>query len=193
MQIFIGKKKNKKCKANTQNHPKTRRKNRCQALCCCCSSSRLSISSISSSSEPFGRFDQTKEIKNLSNLAHGMVQACLSSTTDEKPYQLGFHQRQRSDQLFDETVKQVHNINNSNNNSRKCVVLIAMEQDSYDMREDFRRSIMDVITCNGLVEPKELRGLLNCYVSMNSCEHRQMILETFIDVCSALFVGRRGL
>ena len=68
------------------------------------------------------------------------------------------------------------------------VVLLAVDRSSYDPRTDFRESILEVIVSRGLQEPEELRSLLNCYISLNSREHRRVILEAFHEVCCRLFL-----
>lgn len=192
MQSLMGKKKKSRSKniANSQtDHQQNSKKSHCRALCC---GSRLSVSSTTSCSEPI-RSSDTELINDLSNMAHGMVQARLEHIIGENSHPLGFHERHRRDLSFGKTYcnKSVSNANTTTD-SKKYVVLVAIERDSYDPREDFRNSIMEVITCKGLVEPKELKGLLNCYVSLNSSEHHQPILEAFVDVCSALFVCKKG-
>lgn len=194
MQIFMRKKKKKmmiksKSNAKSQTHQQNPKRTRCRALCC--GSSRLSVSSTTSCSEPVGSSD-TELINSLSNMAHGMVQARLEHIIGENSQQLGFNQRQRRDGFLGKSYSKPVSNTSPTDEIKKYVVLVAMEQDSYDPKEDFRKSIMEVITCKGLVEPKELKGLLNCYVSMNSREHRQAILEAFVDVCSTLFVSKRG-
>jgi uncharacterized protein (TIGR01568 family) len=68
-----------------------------------------------------------------------------------------------------------------------CVVLLAEDRRTHDPREEFRRSIAEVIAAKRMAEPAELRALLNCYVSVNAREHRAAILQAFHEVCSALF------
>lgn len=70
----------------------------------------------------------------------------------------------------------------------KFVLMVAMEKSSYDPREDFRESMEQMIVANKIREIKDLRRLLNYYVSMNSEEFRGTILEVFHEVCTDLFV-----
>lgn len=65
--------------------------------------------------------------------------------------------------------------------------MIAMDKRSYDPKGDFKMSIQEVIKSKRMEEPRELRSLLNCYMSVNSPEHRQVILEAFHEVCCTLF------
>lgn len=69
----------------------------------------------------------------------------------------------------------------------KFIVMVAMEKSSYDPRKDFRESIEQMIKTNRIYEPRDLRRLLNYYVSMNSEEHQGVILEVFHEVCTNLF------
>ncbi|KAL8103299.1 hypothetical protein AgCh_027746 [Apium graveolens] len=59
----------------------------------------------------------------------------------------------------------------------KFVVMVATEKSSNDPREDFRESVVEMITTNRISEPKDLKRLLNYYVSMNREEYRGIILE----------------
>uniref|UniRef100_A0A803NYV1 Transcription repressor n=1 Tax=Cannabis sativa TaxID=3483 RepID=A0A803NYV1_CANSA len=59
-------------------------------------------------------------------------------------------------------------------------------------REDFRESMVEMIMANRIREPKDLRSLLNYYVSMNSDEYHGVILEVFHEVCSRLFLSCKG-
>jgi uncharacterized protein (TIGR01568 family) len=70
----------------------------------------------------------------------------------------------------------------------KFVVMVAMEKCSDDPREDFRESMIEMIMTNRIQEPKDLRSLLNYYISMNSDEYHGIILEVFHEVCSNLFL-----
>ncbi|XP_023518152.1 probable transcription repressor OFP9 [Cucurbita pepo subsp. pepo] len=71
----------------------------------------------------------------------------------------------------------------------KFVVMVAMEKCSDDPKEDFRVSMMEMILGNGTEKPKDLRSLLNCYISMNNDECHGVILEVFHEVCCNLFLG----
>ena len=134
----------------------------CRALCCSC---RLSVSSSegaeSSNSERFAP---------ISSLAHAMVQERLEQMISERQ---GARHEQRKKARVGGT---------------KFIVMMAMEKSSYDPREDFRESMVEMIMANRIEEPKDLRGLLNCYVSMNSDEYRGIILEVFHEVCSNMFL-----
>ncbi|KAK7857163.1 putative transcription repressor ofp9 [Quercus suber] len=61
----------------------------------------------------------------------------------------------------------------------KFIVMVALENCSYDPREDFRESMVEMIMTNRIQDPKDLRSLLNYYVSMNTDEYHGTILEVF--------------
>ncbi|KAJ0960209.1 hypothetical protein J5N97_026601 [Dioscorea zingiberensis] len=130
---------------------------RCGTLCC---GSRLSVSSTTSSDSGHYCVDA------FSNFTHTMVQARLQQMIIEST---GLNERPRRCRSF------------GYGDDRRFVILTAMNVSSHDPREDFRSSIREVITCKGLEEPKELRSLLNCYISVNPPENRQAILEAFYE------------
>ncbi|KAK6133220.1 hypothetical protein DH2020_033056 [Rehmannia glutinosa] len=122
----------------------------CRALCC--SNCRLSVSS-SEESEVSDRF----QFHSISSIAHAMVQ-------------------ERLDQMIRER-REERTIRRSRRDDTKFVVMVAMEKSSYDPREDFRESMVEMIAANKIREAKDLRRLLNYYVTMNSEEFRGVILE----------------
>ncbi|OMO64800.1 hypothetical protein COLO4_31838 [Corchorus olitorius] len=136
----------------------------CRALCCSC---RLSVSSSeeaeSSNSERFA---------SISSLAHAMVQERLDQMIRERQ----------------ETTRHIERRRQRSHEGTKFVVMVAMEKCSYDPREDFRQSMVEMIMANRIQEPKDLRSLLNYYVSMNSEEYHGIILEVFHEVCTNLFL-----
>ncbi|KAJ4980859.1 hypothetical protein NE237_031696 [Protea cynaroides] len=140
----------------------------CSTFCCGCS--RLSISS-SSSEETEG--SNSERFAPMSSLAHAMVQ-------------------ERLDQLIRERVEARNegrrNKERKNIDGTKCIIMVAMDKYSYDPKEDFRESMIEMIISNGLEQPRELRCLLNCFVSMNAKEYRPIILQVFHEVCSNLFL-----
>lgn len=136
----------------------------CRALCCSC---RLSVSSSSEESES----SSSERFATISSLAHAMVQERLDQMIRER-HEARQEERRRA---------------RGENSGTKFIVMLAMEKSSYDPREDFRESIVEMITANKIYEPKDLRRLLNCYVSMNSEEYRGTILEVFHEVCTDLF------
>ncbi|KAK4588474.1 hypothetical protein RGQ29_019464 [Quercus rubra] len=64
-----------------------------------------------------------------------------------------------------------------------------LEKCSYDPREDFGESMVEMIMTNRFQDPKDLRTILNYYVSMNSDEYHGTILEVFHEVCTNLFLS----
>ncbi|KAL8461510.1 hypothetical protein ACS0TY_032047 [Phlomoides rotata] len=135
-----------------------------QAFCCAC---RVSVSSSeeAESSSNSGRFP------SVSSIAHAMVQERLGRMIREREEA---RNEERSRRARDEEMK--------------FVLMVAMEKSSYDPREDFRESMEQMIVANKIREIKDLRRLLNYYVSMNSEEFRGTILEVFHEVCTHLFV-----
>ncbi|KAL1537296.1 putative transcription repressor OFP9 [Salvia divinorum] len=120
-----------------------------------CATCRLSVSSSSSSSPD-------EEAHRVSSIAHAMVQVRLDQMIRERRRRVGRDERER-----------------------KLVVMVAMEKSSYDPREDFRDSMKQMIVANCINQTKDLRRLLNYYVSMNDEEFRGTILELFYFVVSS--------
>ncbi|GLT75202.1 hypothetical protein SLA2020_469430 [Shorea laevis] len=137
----------------------------CRALCCGC---RLSVSSSEEAESSY-----SDRFPSISSLAHAMVQERLDQMIRER--QEARHKERRRQR--------------SRSEGTKFVVMVAMEKCSYDPREDFRESMVEMIMANRIQEPKDLRSLLNYYVSMNSEEYHGMILEVFHEVCTDLFLS----
>ncbi|XVE87723.1 hypothetical protein DITRI_Ditri19aG0010800 [Diplodiscus trichospermus] len=143
----------------SKDHKKQKLQQRgCRALCCNC---RLSVSSSEEA-----KSSGSDRFVSISSLAHAMVQERLDQMIRERQERHVERRRQRSEWLI------------------KFVVMVAMEKCSYDPREDFRESMVEMITANHIQEPKDLRSLLNYYVSMNSEEYHGIILEVFHEVSS---------
>nr|GMD04903.1 probable transcription repressor OFP9 [Ipomoea batatas] len=163
---------NKSSSRRAPNKKQTLIRGPCNAALCCSSCSRLSVSSSedpqSSGGGSSGRFPA------ISSLSHAMVQERLEQMIRER-------------EEVSRRLQRRHGSSSSGNS--KLIVMVAMEKCSYDPREDFRESIRQMIVANRIWEPKDLRRLLNCYVSMNSEESRGDILEAFHDVCSSLFLS----
>ncbi|XP_042028493.1 probable transcription repressor OFP9 [Salvia splendens] len=130
-------------------HKKQREKLQSKCSKAFCATCRLSVSSSSSSP------DEDIEAQTVSSIAHAMVQVRLDQMIRER-------RRRRV---------------GSDERERKLVVMVAMEKSSYDIREDFRESMEQMIVANCIRETKDLRRLLNYYVSMNDEEFRGIILE----------------
>ncbi|KAL1805845.1 hypothetical protein ACET3Z_028913 [Daucus carota] len=123
-----------------------------KAFCCSC---RLSVSSY----DEGGNLDRSTTIASAE---HTMVQDKLDQMIKE-----------RRDARHEERRK-------SRSEGTKFIVMVATEKSSYDPREDFRESIVEMITTNNIYEPKDLKSLLNYYVSMNKEEYRGVILEIVV-------------
>nr|XP_043611563.1 probable transcription repressor OFP9 [Erigeron canadensis] len=136
----------------------------CKTFCCNC---RFSVSSSCEETES----GKSNHFPTVSSLAHAMVQERLDQIIKE-----------RQERRYEERRKKVREENN------KLFVMVAMEKSSYNLREDFRESMKEMITANRISQPKDLRRLLNCYISMNSDEFHSIILEAFHEVCSNLFL-----
>ncbi|KAK6932794.1 Ovate protein family, C-terminal [Dillenia turbinata] len=141
----------------------------CRELCCSC---RLSVSS----SEEAESCSSDRYLP-ISSLAHAMVQERLDQMIREAQEER-LHEQRRS-------------ARRERSSNSKFIVMVAMEKSSFDVREDFRESIMEMIMTNQIEEPKDLRRLLNCYISMNSEEYRRIILEVFHEVPYLLVLSLR--
>ena len=181
MQLFSGRSKERRsggggsnCQAAaaaTTRH----RSGRCRALCC--GASRLSVSSSASCSsadaapEPLPLPPPHPHPRGLSKLAHGMVQARLQSMIDAgsdeaaRPPAPAPAPRRAPDELVAERPR--HGLprawarryeksvgREAAAGGRACVVLLAEDRRTHDPREEFRRSIAEVIAAKRMVEPQ---------------------------------------
>ncbi|XP_058763519.1 probable transcription repressor OFP9 [Vicia villosa] len=148
----------------------SKQQRKCKALCC--SSNRFSVSSSEEAENSSSSSSISDRFPSVSTLAHAMVQ-------------------ERLDQMIREKLetRHVERKMEKKREGTKFVVMLAMEKCSYDPREDFRESMMEMITANRIRDAKDLRSLLNYYVSMNSEEYHGLILEIFHEVCSNLFLS----
>ncbi|KAJ1271227.1 hypothetical protein BS78_06G112700 [Paspalum vaginatum] len=204
MQLFSGRSKEHKsrCQQTAEAAPTARhRSGKCRALCC--GGSRLSVSSSASCSS----FDAAPEPlplpqpRGLSKLAHGVVQARLQSMIDAAARPPVVARRPddglprawaRGGGCYEKSGRERQAaVAAATSRRTTCVVLLAEDRRTHDPREEFRRSIAEVIAAKRMAEPAELRALLNCYVSVNAREHRAAILQAFHEVCSALFSCKR--
>lgn len=122
-------------------------------------------SSVSSSDDEESA--QSKQHGTISSLAHAMVQEKLDQMIRER-------QEPRNRRIMSCT---------------KFIVIVAMEVDSNDPLQDFRDSMIEMITTNAIEDPKDLRHLLNLYLSVNSELVGTSILEVFYEVCTYMFMG----
>lgn len=132
---------------------------------------------MSSSSEEAESSVSDRFFPSVSSLAHAMVQERLDQMIRERHG--GERRRHAQYQRREEEEEE----------GTKFVVMVAMEKCSYDPREDFRESMVEMIMANRLRDPKDLRSLLDYYVSMNSQEYHSLILEVFHEVCTNLFLS----
>lgn len=134
-----------------------------KAFCCSC---RLSVSLCDE-----GEGANLDRSMKISSIAHTMVQEKLDHMIKER------------------TESRHEERKNSRSEGTKFVVMVATEKSSYDPREDFKESVVEMITTNRIYEPKDQRSLLNYYVSMNKEEYRGVILEVFYEVCTYMFLN----
>lgn len=144
----------------------------CKALCCSC---RISVSSSSEEVESSSSTSSDR-FPSISSIAHAMVQERLDQMIRDREGARSGGRMVRRARRSEET---------------KFVVLVATEKSSHDPREDFRESVEEMIVTNRIREAKDLRRLLNYYLTMNSEDFRGMILEVFHDVCTDLFLDCR--
>ncbi|KAK4369029.1 hypothetical protein RND71_012821 [Anisodus tanguticus] len=142
----------------------------CSALRCSC---RLSVSSSSEEAES----SNSDRYPTISSLTHSMVQERLDKMIREREEAKNEERGRRRMRRAEREEK------------TKFIVMIAMEKSSYDPREDFRESIEQMIMANRIHDTKDLRRLLNYYVSMNAEEYRGIILEVFHEVCTSFFLS----
>lgn len=142
------------------------------ALCCSC---RLSVSSSEEAES-----SNSDRYPTISSLAHAMVQERLDQMIREREEIINEERRRRMMRRRTTTTR---------DEGAKFIVMVAMEKSSYDPRQDFRESIEQMIRANRIYEPRDLRRLLDYYVSMNSEEHQGVILEVFYEVCTNLFLS----
>ncbi|GAY35291.1 hypothetical protein CUMW_015390 [Citrus unshiu] len=145
-------------KASSSEHYKKQKLQQrgCKALCCSC---RLSVSSSEEAES-----SNSDQFASVSSLAHAMVQERLDQMIRER--QEARHRERRKQRLGDH-----------DHQGTKFIIMVAMEKCSYDPREDFRESMIEMIMANRIEETKDLRSLLNYYLSMNSEEYHGIILE----------------
>ncbi|KAG9455086.1 hypothetical protein H6P81_007990 [Aristolochia fimbriata] len=141
----------------------------CGALCCGC---RLSVSSaeeIRERGEPSASLAHTLVQERLEEMVRGKETGEQYSSAAKKNKKKSEEMREKG---FDK---------------KRCIVMIAMDKYSENPMEDFRLSMMEVIIWKGIGDARELRSLLNCYLSMNTEECRPLILRAFHEVCAQLF------
>ncbi|KAK8481739.1 hypothetical protein V6N13_139033 [Hibiscus sabdariffa] len=66
----------------------------------------------------------------------------------------------------------------------ESVAVITKSEDPY---EDFKRSMLEMILEKQMFEAKDLEQLLQCFISLNSREYHETIVEAFTEIWEALF------
>ncbi|XP_045833568.1 transcription repressor OFP6-like [Trifolium pratense] len=84
------------------------------------------------------------------------------------------------------------NINDKNNYSilkpgTKLVDSIAVEKESDEPYEDFRKSILEMIMERDIYSEKDLQELLECFLQLNAKCHHHVIVEAFMEICEKIF------
>ncbi|XP_030553028.1 probable transcription repressor OFP9 [Rhodamnia argentea] len=141
------------------------RRRGCEYLCC---GRRLSVSSSEEADESS---DGSDRVGAISSVAHAMVQEQLDQMIRER------HEARHAEQRKRRTGR------------TEFILIVAMEMESDDPTQDFKDSMVEMITTARIVDAKGLRQLLDWYLSVN-CEEesRSIILEAFHEVCFNLFV-----
>ncbi|KAK9060770.1 hypothetical protein SSX86_021476 [Deinandra increscens subsp. villosa] len=67
---------------------------------------------------------------------------------------------------------------------------VAVVKKSSDPYEDFRVSMLEMIVERQIFGAKDLENLLQCFLSLNSEEHRSVICEVFAEIWETLFSDR---
>uniref|UniRef100_A0A7N0UD24 Transcription repressor n=1 Tax=Kalanchoe fedtschenkoi TaxID=63787 RepID=A0A7N0UD24_KALFE len=146
----------------------------CGALCC-----SSSFSTSSSDAPDRGRTEERRG--SISSLAHAMVQERLGQMIREREEARRLEEEmKRRRRRKKKWRKQDH--------EPKLVLVVAVERPSYDPGQDFRESVVEMIETYRIIRPRDLRWLLDCYLSVNSDELREVILDAFHKVCTDIFM-----
>ncbi|XP_039052727.1 transcription repressor OFP8-like isoform X2 [Hibiscus syriacus] len=70
------------------------------------------------------------------------------------------------------------------NKVKDSFVVVKSSDDPYT---DFRASMVEMIVEREIFEAKELKQLLQCFLSLNSHHHHRTIVEAFTEICKTLF------
>ncbi|GLU13706.1 hypothetical protein SLE2022_303220 [Rubroshorea leprosula] len=70
---------------------------------------------------------------------------------------------------------------------RESFAVVKRSEDPY---EDFKRSMVEMILEKQMFEEKDLEQLLQCFLSLNSQQHHEVIVQAFVEIWEALFCGR---
>ncbi|KAF3792916.1 putative transcription repressor [Nymphaea thermarum] len=122
----------------------------------CCRCRLISISSPEET-EP----DSSEKPDSLSAVIHTMVLERLEEQIREM--------QKPAERKADEK-KEPTNLTACRNRGVKRVAASAVEKVSLDPRKDLRESMLEMIRSNQMEQPRELRRLLECFLSLNSDE-----------------------
>ncbi|KAL0543642.1 hypothetical protein IC582_018743 [Cucumis melo] len=64
---------------------------------------------------------------------------------------------------------------------------VAVEKDSDDPYLDFRHSMVQMILENEIYSKEDLRGLLRCFLQLNSPSHHGIIVRAFSEIWDSVF------
>ncbi|OMO87599.1 hypothetical protein CCACVL1_08890 [Corchorus capsularis] len=67
---------------------------------------------------------------------------------------------------------------------KESVAVVTKSEDPY---EDFKRSMLEMILEKQMFEAKDLEQLLQCFLSLNSRQYHEIIVEAFTEIWEALF------
>ncbi|XP_023544919.1 transcription repressor OFP6-like [Cucurbita pepo subsp. pepo] len=67
---------------------------------------------------------------------------------------------------------------------------VAVEKDSDDPYLDFRHSMVQMILENEIYSKDDLRGLLRCFLQLNSPSHHEIIIRAFAEIWDSVFSAR---
>ncbi|OVA20016.1 Ovate protein family [Macleaya cordata] len=117
------------------------KKKYCSPFCCSC---RYSVSSLDDPGDGSNYSEQAGG--PISSIAHAMVQERLDQMIRER--------------MVVDSRNEGRKKKNKNNKRRvddtKCIIMVAMDKYSYNPREDFRESMIEVIMANRIEEAKDL-------------------------------------
>lgn len=96
--------------------------------------------------------------------------------------------RQAKPKAFSDTDQPAEIRNISDDNTASDVFnSVAMVKSSYDPQQDFKESMVEMVLAKQLNTSEDLQQLLECYLSLNSEEYHDIIVQVFHEVWSDLF------
>lgn len=85
------------------------------------------------------------------------------------------------------TLMLAANTTSSGGGSRRIGESVAVVKDSDDPYLDFQDSILQMIIEKEIYSKEDLRELLNCFLSLNSPYHHQIIVRAFMEIWNGVF------